>query len=126
MPKRVTLWKNEAVSVAATGNTTLLELSVINTSRLMLQVTPTTNALDAFIIQGRAHPDAVYSTLASAAADYTTPNYPVLKASGDLASLAADAVGWAIINTEGLESIKVLASAAAAGTASVSIYANAN
>ena len=120
---RVLRSSNTALSVAATGNTTLLDLDVKDIERVFVQIAPTVQALDAFVVQIQPHSDGAFSTIASAAGDFTTPTGLMVGASGDLTTLAAAATGWFILDTRGLARVKILASANAAGAATVSVYA---
>ena len=115
--------KNEAVSVAASGNTDLLEIIVDTINELGVTILPTVQAFDAFLVLGKFHPDAAYVTLYSSAGAFTSPAGLVVDASGDLTTLAAAATGWVILDVRPLYAIKFQASAAAAGAATVSIYA---
>jgi hypothetical protein len=102
--------KNEAVAVAQTGNTTLIEVDTSRIEKLAVEAVVTGQDLDAFVVQGKIHPESTYVTLASATADYTTPNSPILMASGDLTGLAAAATGWFLMDVRPFSSVKVLAS----------------
>ena len=56
------------------------------------------NPLDAFQITGRVHEDAADLVLLSVGADFTTPVYPCVKASGSPVALAAAAHAWMILD----------------------------
>lgn len=114
--------KNEDVSVAASGNTDLLNMQVHGLAGLFVQFTVADNALDAFIIKGRAHQDATEITLYSAAADFTSPAGLIIDASGDLTTTAAAGTGWFVMDVIGLWDITIQASANG-GAAVVDIYA---
>jgi hypothetical protein len=121
--KTVLKAKNLNVSVPATGNTTLLELPVRGMTRLLVQIAVATQALDAFLIQGRPTPDASLVTLYSTAAAFTSPDGGVVvAASGDLTTLAAGSTGWVLLNVPGFWDVKILASAAV-DSAVVQVYA---
>lgn len=111
------------VTVDAAGNTELLELTTVGVEKISFQVDNTVQALDAFVVQGRVHQDASYFTIASAAGDFSAPSGRVLAANGALVTLAAAASGRFDLDTSGLYSVKILASAAVDG-AIVSIYAS--
>jgi hypothetical protein len=119
--RKVIAAKNEAVSVAGTGNTTLLHVPCAGLERIFVQFSVTTQALDAFLIQAKASADATLTTLYSAAADFTAPTGLLVGASGDLTTTAAAASGWFILDVRGLFEVKVLASAAL-DSAAVSVY----
>lgn len=108
--KRILRASNTALSVPASGNTILLDLDVRDIERIYVQVAPTTNGFDAFIVSIQPHNNGAYSTIASAAADYTSPAGIMVGASGDLTTLAAAATGWVILDTRGLARVRVQAS----------------
>lgn len=113
---------NLDVSVAVSGNTTLIQLPVNGLERICVQFTVATNNLDAFLIQARASQDATAATLYSAAADFTSPTGLLVGASGDLTTVAAAGSGWFIMDVRGLWDVTILASATG-GAAVVDIYA---
>ena len=61
---RILRASNTALSVAATGNTTLLDLDVKDLERIFVQIAPTVQAFDAFVVQIQPHTDGAYSTIA--------------------------------------------------------------
>ena len=113
---------NLDVSVAASGNTTLLDVPVYGLERLFVQFDVATNALDAFLIRARASADATTTTLYSSAGDFTSPSGLLVGASGDLTTLAAGSSGWFIMDVRGLWDVTIQASASG-GAAVVDIYA---
>lgn len=121
-PRRGLVASNAAVAVVAGGNTTLLDIPCQGIDRIFVEVTPTTNGFDAFIIAGRCHPAAGYVTLYSAAGDYTTPRGLLVGASGDLTTLSAASTGWFVLDVKGIDSIRIQASGSG-GTATTTIYA---
>ena len=74
-------------------------------------------ALTAFDVAGRVNSGGGWFTIATAAGDYTTPNHPVLDASGSLVTAASGStVHWAKIDVRGLESVRVQASSGTSST----------
>ena len=116
--------ENLAVAVPAAGNTDLLEIIVARVSVLGVEVLPTVQALDAFIVQGKFHQSGAYVTLFSLATDFTTPAGIVLDASGDLTIQAAGSTGWLVLDVSALYAVKIQASANVAGQATVTARAN--
>lgn len=114
--------KNEAVTVAQSGNTTLLDLDVSGLERLAVQLAVTGQALDAFLVQATP-PDGTLATYFSAAADFTSPAGLIIDASGDLTVLAAAATGWFVMDVRGLSKVKILASSGNIAGSTVSAYA---
>jgi hypothetical protein len=113
-----------AVACPATGNTALLTISTAGLERLFVQISVATQALDAFLIQGRAASGASFVTLFSAAGDFTSPAGLMVDASGDLTTLAASGTGWFVMDVRGLYEVKLLASGAV-DSAAVTVYAGA-
>jgi hypothetical protein len=71
--------------------------------------------LSAFIIQGRVHPSGGWFNLAAAGADFTSPNDPILGASGDITTAADGAtVHWFKMDVLGLDAVRFMV----AGTSS--------
>ena len=113
---------NTVTGIAATGNTVVLELPVQGLKKAFIRFSVTTQALDAFIVEGRAHDGGTYQSLLTAIT--STPSGLVVAASGTLASTAAAASAWCMLVVEGLESLRISVSAAADGAA-VAIEASA-
>ena len=119
---------NLAVAVAATGLTTILEeLIVSGLSTLGMSIDNANGgaALSAFAVQFKFSKDDAWRTVASAAADFTTPNDPVNSASGDLTSLAANASGTLTLDIRGVYAVRIQATANT-NPATVSIYGTAS
>ena len=111
-------------TLSATGNTQLIEINLLTgVEKVSFQIDNTVQALDAFVVEGRVHPDATYFTIANAAADFSTPTARIFNVSGAPCSLAASASARFDLDTSGLYSVKVSASAAVNG-AVTSIYAS--
>ena len=92
---------------------TLVEIDVTYAKVLYVQFTVAVASLTDFNVDYRAHVSGTYFNVASVAGDYTTPNAPVLKASGDLTASAAGS-HWLKLDVEGVESVRLQA----AGTSS--------
>ena len=107
--------------IPAAGNTVLLDLTVAGLAHLGVEVKPTVNDLDGFLVEVKFSPDADWVTLTSAIT--STPAGLILAASGTLATLAAAATGWFIMDVRGLYGVRVSASGSVADTTTVSTYA---
>lgn len=113
MPGHPAIQSNGPTTVAAAGSTDLAIYDVGGGARrMMVEISVATQALDGFIIYGRAHPSASYQTLYSISAQYNSPSGLLVGTSGDLTAIAAGASGWFIMDVEGIESVKIAASAA--------------
>jgi hypothetical protein len=111
--------QNLAVAVPASGNTTLLQFRTYGLERIFVQIDVTVNALDTFLISGRASADATAATLYSTAGAFTSPAGLIVGASGDLTTQAVGS-GWFIMDVRGLWDVTIQASGNGAST--VSIY----
>ena len=107
--------------IPAAGNTVLLDLTVAGLAHLGVEVKPTVNDLDGFLVEVKFNPDADWVTLTSAIT--STPAGLILAASSTLATLAAAATGWFIMDVRGLYGVRVSASGSVADTTAVSTYA---
>ena len=105
---------NTVTAITAAGNTDVLEFGVSHVAQTFVQFSVATQALDAFIVQGRTC-DGAYINLYTAIT--ATPGGLILAASGTLASTAAAGTGWFMMNTLGIDSIKIQVSAAVDGAA---------
>lgn len=74
------------------------------------------NAFDAFVVKGRAGPNLPWTTLLSASGDYTTPKYPLMRATTDPTTLAGGADTALMLKAAGFYELQVLASSAVAAT----------
>ena len=78
-------------------------------------------AFNAF--QVRAQIGGENFTVASAAAAFTTPTAPIIRASGDLTALAANAAGYFVLDVRGMSEVTVFATCASAGPTAVTVQA---
>lgn len=94
----------------------LVEITVMGAERLFVQFTVATASLSDFLVEAKASDGMGYSTMATATGDFTTPVFPILKASGDLnAAASGSTVHWMMMDCAGLHTVKL----SAAGTSSV-------
>jgi hypothetical protein len=119
--KSVNKAENLAVSVALSGLTTLLVMSVERMSRLGFEMAVSVNALDQFQVSARTHPNAPFFLLSSAIT--AAPAGLFLFATGTLATQGVG-TGAFVMDCRGLYEIKVEASCAV-GAGTVSAYAEA-
>jgi len=107
--------------IPAAGNTVLLDLTVKGLAHLGVQINPTVNDLDAFVVEAKFHPSGDWVSLYTAIT--STPAGLILAASGTLASLAAAATGWFIMDVRGLYGVRISASGSVNDLTAVDIYA---
>jgi hypothetical protein len=106
--------QNLATTCAGTGNTVLLDMTVLGLDRLSVVVLPTVHAIDVFLVEVKLHPSTDWVTLTSAVT--ATPAGLVIAASGTLASLGAAAVGWVVLDVRGIYGVRISVSGASDGT----------
>lgn len=112
--KKLDITTPVALTALATIDTVLYDL-------LNVQVNVATNALAQFNIQAQVHSDAPFIDLATATTDFTTPKYPMLRASGDLAAQAVGN-GWFVVDCSGYSAIKLSAASGNVGGSVVDLY----
>jgi hypothetical protein len=108
---------------ATVTNAALADVGIIDVQgkqRIGFEVAVTTNTLNGFSILGRFHASGGYLTLYSVTADYTSPTGLLVGTSGDL-TLQAVGSGWFIMDTTGLESVKIQAKSGNAGGSTVTL-----
>jgi len=103
----------DIVMVADTTSARALGLSLVNSGA---------NALDAFEVWGRFSPAGPSVKLASVAGDFTTPVFPIVKASGSPLNLAAAATAWMFMDVSALAEVSLKASSAV-GVTTLNIHA---
>ena len=78
--------------------------------------------LTAFTIEYKLTGNGDYLPMASASGDYTTPNFPITKASGNLAAAAFGAtVHWARMDVRGVHTVRIKA---AGVSSTITMYAS--
>lgn len=93
---------------------TLAEIRIpAEAETLWVQFLVATADLTDFDVAYRLHPSAGYFSIATVAADFTTPEGPVLGASGDLGVAAAGAtVHWLRLDVRGVDQVRLQAAGA--------------
>lgn len=111
--------KTVAAVTAAASLTTIVDLDVRQYDHVVVHVTVATASLTELEVHARANADAnAYAVVADAAADFTTPNVPILWATGDLTTAAAGEHAFAV-DVRGWESLRLQAKSG--GTATVAL-----
>lgn len=110
--------KNSTTIDSTSGLQTVLELKHLTTEELAIEVANSNDQnLSAFAVQVRFHESGDYQTIASLAADFTSPQGFMWAASGSLVTLAKNTNGWMVLKGFGVvESLRIQATAAAATT----------
>jgi hypothetical protein len=103
-----------SVAVPKTGDTEILRLVVESFETLGMEIRNNngSTALDNLDIYVKFTPEGSDVLMAGVAADFTNPNQPLLRASGDLTVLAASTSGWFLMDTRMAYEIVIKASAA--------------
>ena len=94
---------------------TVAIITTSNYSRLMLTFTVATAALTDFNVDFQVHASGDFVTIASVAADYTSPEGPILGASSDLTVAGTSGTHWLQLDVTGVYAVRIQA----AGTSSV-------
>lgn len=102
---------NVAVAVGTTDPIATFDTSTARTLGVEVKNTGA-NALDALEVWGRFSPQGNYFKLAYQATDFTTPVYPVSKASASPVTLASAASAWLVLDVAGFSDVQIRASAA--------------
>ena len=94
---------------------TLVEVRCKDAEEMYVSFVVGTANLSDFNVDFRCHPQGGWFTVASVAADYTTPEGPILGASGDLTTAASGAtVHWLKLDVKAAHDVRIQA----AGTSS--------
>lgn len=109
------------VAIAQSGNTEVCSVDVSGLEHVMVEITVAVNTLDAFLLTAKGHQKGPGLTLASATSDFTTPNAPVIKASGDLTGQTAGS-GWVIVDVRGVRTLVISASSSSSGGSTVEAW----
>lgn len=112
--------KSVATAIPATGNTTILETVTLGLKNIGVAFNVITNNLDAFIVRAKFHPDDTFHDLYTAIT--STPAGLIIAASGTLASTAAAATGWFIMDVRGIYAVQIAVSGTVADTTEVDIF----
>jgi len=113
--------KNTAQGLS-TSSTVILEFTTPpNLFRIGCQIAPTVRNLTAFLVEAKFHPDGAYQTISSAVT--ATPAAPITAASGTLATLAANSIGWFFMDVKGMYAVRISATCATDNTGLIDIFA---
>jgi hypothetical protein len=112
--------KSVCTALPAGSNTDVLEVPTLGLKNIGVVILPTVNDLDVFTVSAKFHPDDVFHSLYTGIT--STPAGLILAASGTLASLAAAATGWFIMDVRGIYSVKITVSGTVADTTAVTLY----
>lgn len=112
------------IAVAQSGLTDLAVIDVSDVARLSVEIAVTGQDLDAFLILARFHPSGSYQTLFSTADEFTFVDDVglLVGTSGDLTAIAASASGWFILDTLGIDAVKLQASSGNVAGSTVALY----
>lgn len=121
-----------AIAVAVATTDAVADINVRDNQDLCIEIKNTgANALDAFVVQGIASDSTGGGAaggnavpLLSATGDYTTPKYPLQRATVDPTSLGAGSSTMLFLKCAGLTTVRLLASSAV-GTTTLEIHAHA-
>lgn len=109
-------------AVADDEDAVIADINVSGLEIVSVFISVADEALDTFKVLGGVRGGPLVP-LFDEAADFETPVGPLVNASGDLTTLAADAVGWFFIDVRGLDRLQVLARSADAAGSTVTVNA---
>ena len=111
-------------AIPAAGDTDVMELPTLGLKNIGVEALPTTNALDAFKVYAKFHPSSAWVLLYDAIDATPTESPLIIAASGTLASLAAAATGWFIMDVRGIYRIKIAVSGSTDDTTGLTLRAS--
>ena len=108
-------------TIPATGNT-VITTNILQgmIQNLGVSFTVGVNNLDAFVVEIQFHQDGPWITYTSAIT--STPAGLIIGASGTLATTAAGATAWFLMDVRGLYGVRISASGTVADTTTVAMY----
>lgn len=112
-PRRI-IHTNLAATTVPGSSTLMLSIDCIGLERIFVQLQSATAALTNLTIKARANPDASAVTIASAAADFTSPSGLIVGASGDLTVLNGS--GWFLMDVRAIERVDLYATSGGTAT----------
>ena len=104
-------------TIPATGNTVILEVPTLGLKTIGMDFDVGVNNLDTFVVSAQFHPDGAFQQLYAAVT--STPAGLIIAASGTLASTAAAATGWLIMDVRGIYKVRFSASGTVADTTTI-------
>lgn len=115
----------QEIPVAQAGLTTLATVVVSGYARGFFQFLVSGQALDQFVIMGRATKNAPWSSLYSTTDDYEVPRGIMIGISGDLSNLAPGTNGDITLDLRGFYELRFAASSAHISGSTVSTFGGA-
>lgn len=113
------LFASASGTIPASGDTTLLEVPTLGLKNIGVAFDVGVNAIDTFVVSAQFHPDDSFHQIDNAVT--ATPAGLIIAASGTLASTAAAASGWLLMDVRGIYKVRFSASGTVADTTTVAI-----
>lgn len=111
------LFAKSTGTIPATGNTVIMEVPTLGLKNIGVEFDVGVNNLDALVVAAQFHPDDTFHDLYSAIT--STPAGLIIAASGTLATTAAAASGWFLMDVRGIYKVRVSASGTVADTTTI-------
>jgi hypothetical protein len=109
--------KSTGLAVVAASIAAIQTINVAGVESIAVEVKNSgANPLDAFEVVGKITPHSSEITLASLAANYTGPAYPIVRASASPVTLAAGASMWMVIDVAPFSEVQFKASSSGGDT----------
>lgn len=114
------LFAKSSGTIPATGNTVILEVPTLGLKNIGVSFDVGVNNLDALVVAAQFHPDDTFHDLYNAIT--ATPAGLIIAASGTLATTAAGATGWFLMDVRGIYKVRVSASGTVADTTTIAAH----
>ena len=111
-------------TLPASGDTRVLEIPTLGLKNIGVAFTPAVNAIDAFKVYAKFHPEDSFHLLYGAIDSTPTESPLVIAASGTLASQAAASTGWFTMDVRGIYAIAIDVSGSTDDTGGITLYAS--
>lgn len=112
---------DQVTAIPAAGLTTVATIDCAGRDKLIVQVTPGTNALDDFDVFGKVHPGGAEMNATPANWAALSNEWRVTKASGNLAALGAASTGWFEMTVTGFKQVVIKVSGSVADTTTLDL-----
>lgn len=113
------LYASSTGTIPASGDTVLMEVPTLGLKNIGVEFDVGVNNLDTFVVSAQFHPNDSFHQLYNAIT--STPAGLIIAASGTLASIAAAASGWLLMDVRGIYKVRFSASGTTADTTTVTI-----
>ena len=111
------LFASATGTIPSTGDTVILEVPTLGLKTIGMEFEVGANAIDTFVVSAQFHPDDSFHQLYNAVT--ATPAGLIIAASSTLATTAAAADGWLLMDVRGIYKVRFSASGTVADTTTI-------